>query len=197
MRGFRRNCRLALREGKLVVTDRRQRVFRFALDGSPRAPEAYEVNTLGPEWLVVDGNGQALVVGFSEAWDVIEIRDFFETAGVEVRWRADPLPPLREDGVRLEPSPWPYWVAAMPPIGLAGVVLARLDILPPVPVLLFAALTLAAGAVMWARGFFAPARRGPGVVAGEKLIAKLQAEAEAKKAKEEAKKKRRQQRGKR
>jgi hypothetical protein len=191
---YRRNCSLAIRDGHLVVTDRHRNVFNFLLDGTPRAPAAYESMPQGSKWLVVDGEDRALVVGPKDSWDSIEMDELFESVGIETRWRPDPLPPLREDGVRLKSSPWPYRVAALPPIGLVGVVLARLDIVPAIPVLIFAGLTTVAMLGLWASGFFAPARRGPGIIAGEKLMAELQAKAEAKKRKKQQQQHRRRKR---
>ena len=173
---FRRNCQIVAEEGAVAVTDRNGRTTRFSLDGTASAP-AQMITYLGRDpFVIIDGQGRALISSPSILWDSNERADLCERAHISFiadSGSGDP-PALREDGVILEESVWLRRYAKSAPYVLgAGVVLAPIGRAFSLPVWLmlpFLPWILLYPAVR-AMGYFAPRRIGADDIAFQKAAA--------------------------
>jgi hypothetical protein len=182
---FRANCRLAVEEGAIVVTDRNGKTTRFPIDGSESAPKEMMTYLQEEDFIILDGKGRGLVASPYVLWDADESAVFCELARIEGCVTNTYTPaPLRPDGVRLEEATWlRRYVVTAPYVFAAGVVLAALGRALDLPVWLMLPFLpwILLYPVVRATGYFAPRRIGPADIAFQKMVAD-NAEREARKA---------------
>lgn len=177
-RAFRR-CSLGVEDGALVVTDRSGTTRSFPLNKGAESPaESLSVypepmNAFRTQIVVLDGNGEALVIGNLGDWDWVEFQEVLQRGGLTRRgeFRSEPVQRVRADGLTLEDGTWFKWVPAVGTLTLVFALLTGAGVLPAalgwVIVLALAAYVVAA----FASGAFGKGRRGKGADQEEAFMA--------------------------
>jgi hypothetical protein len=113
-RSFRHKTSLAVRNNTLVVTDRKGTQRTFPLNAGPTSPTKTVLILPEPDgafrdqWAILDGNAEALVIGYVGDWDTVETEEINLAAGLGagIENRAAPRTELRHDGLFLQDGVW-------------------------------------------------------------------------------------------
>jgi hypothetical protein len=127
-RRFRNRASLRVENRTLIATNRKGVERRFPLDAGPSSPARSVLvspesdGAFPPQWAILDGNGEAVIVGYVGDWDAWEFEDFEEAAGLKrgIEHRSAP-PTVRQDGLILEDGTWWAWA---PKAGMVAFVVA-------------------------------------------------------------------------
>lgn len=137
-RRFRRNARIAFRDGSLTVTDRRGRSSSVPVDGAPGSAKYLLVILPSDpkgrlELAIEDGLGQSFAITDASRWDNFDVDDLGVAAGLErqkVGVYQDTPGPLRPDGRLLRDSTWWRYGPATGTVGFAAAVTSNGGLLP-------------------------------------------------------------------
>jgi hypothetical protein len=128
-RAFRNRTSVGVENRTLTATNRKGVERRFPLDGGPSSPARHVTVVAEPDgafrtqWAILDGNEEALLVGFLGDWDSLEMDDVERAAGLKpgIENRPAPRTEVRRDGLILEDGTWWQWA---PKAGMVAFVLA-------------------------------------------------------------------------
>jgi hypothetical protein len=126
---FRNRTSVAVEDGALIATNRKGVERRFPLDAGASSPARHITVMAEPhgafrtQWTILDGNEEALLVGFLGDWDPLEMDDIERAAGLKpgIERRPTPRTEVRHDGLILVDGTW--WKAA-PKAGMIAFVVA-------------------------------------------------------------------------
>jgi hypothetical protein len=177
-RRFRR-CSLGVEDGALVVTDRHRTTRKFPLNEGKRSPtESLSVlpepmGAFRAQFAVLDGNGNALVVGNGGEWDWVEYQEVLIAAGLTRRgeFRSEPVRHVREDGLILEDGTWFRFVPAAGTLTLIFSLLTGSGVLPAALGWVIVLALAGYVATAFASGAFGKGRRGKGADQEEAFMA--------------------------
>ena len=128
-RAFRNRTSVRVENRTLIATNRKGVERKFPLDAGPPSPARHVTVMAEPDgafrtqWAIVDGNEEALVVGYLGDWDSLEMEDIERAAGLKpgIENRATPRTEVRHDGLVLEDGTWWQWA---PKAGMVAFVVA-------------------------------------------------------------------------
>lgn len=128
-RGFRNRTSVQVENHTLIATDRKGVERRFPLDAGPSSPARHMTvmaesrGAFRTQWAILDGNEQALLVGYLGDWDSLEMDDIERAAGLKpgLERRASPRTEVRDDGLVLEDGTWWQWA---PKAGMVAFIVA-------------------------------------------------------------------------
>jgi len=127
--GFRKHVSLRLRNGAIVVTDRRGRSREFSLDDSDRAPEGIFVFGIMQEGML-DRGGRLLAVWENGIWRSDEFMRLISATGLHWGMYEQAAPPLRSDGIRVFDWPTISMMRTCSSVGVVGFAALQLHFLP-------------------------------------------------------------------
>lgn len=136
-RRFRRNARITVHDGKMVITDRRRRSRSFPLDDSPERP-AYLLafmpseDNRGTAVAVADGKERLLANVDVASFGYDQLAALEQAAGLTRKFRMHPaeLGPWHPEGLQLLDTNFWAWGPVAGPIGFAVGATANAGFLP-------------------------------------------------------------------
>lgn len=128
-RAFRNRASVAVEDGALIATNRKGVERRFPLDDGSSSPARHVTvmaesdGAFRTQWVILDGNEEALVLGYLGDWDPAEMDDIEAAAGLKpgIENRPAPRTEVRHDGLILEDGTWWQWA---PKAGMVAFVVA-------------------------------------------------------------------------
>lgn len=128
-RAFRNRTSMTLQDGTLIVRDRKGTERRFPLNAGPSSPSRDVLimpnidGAFRDQWAILDGNGEAIAIGYLGDWDSDERAEIEDAAGLtpSIENRDTPRTEVRKDGLILEDGTW--WMLA-PRAGSVALVIA-------------------------------------------------------------------------
>lgn len=178
-RSFRNKTSLAVSDNALVVSDRKGTQRTFPLHAGPASPAKTVMVVPEPygafrdQWAILDGNGEALVIGYVGDWDTVEAEEIDLAAGLAagIEHRAVPRTELRHDGLFLQDGVWWRYAPRAGSVAFVVALITQAGFLPaalgwPVAVALMAFLVLG-----MTSGAYGKHRRGKGAAVKDAILA--------------------------
>jgi hypothetical protein len=177
-RAFRNRTSLAVQDGMLIVRDRKGTERRFPLNAGPSSPSRRVIilpnidGAFRDQWAILDGNDEAIALGYVGDWDAVERAEIDRPAGLTpgIENRDAPRAEVREDGLILEDGTW--WKRA-PHAGSVALVIAFATVAGALPAALGWPVVIALMAFLvigMTSGAYGKARRGKGAAVEDAII---------------------------
>ena len=177
-RTFRNRTSMAVQDGTLIVRDRKNAERRFPLNAGPSSPSRRVIimpnidGAYRDQWAILDGNGEAIALGYVGDWDADERAQIDGPAGLTlaVENRDTPRTEVRADGLILVDGTW--WQLA-PKAGSVALVIAFVTVAGVLPAALGWPVVVALMAFLvigMTSGAYGKARRGKGAAVEDAII---------------------------
>jgi hypothetical protein len=137
-RSFRNRTSMEVQDGTLILRNRKGTERRFPLNAGPSSPSKNVMimpnadGAFRDQWAILDGNGEAIALGYVGDWDSDETTEIDRAANLTlgIENRDTPRTEVREDGLILEDGTW--WMQA-PRAGSVAFVIAFLTVAGVLP----------------------------------------------------------------
>jgi hypothetical protein len=178
-RSFRNRTSVAVENGSLIATDRKGTERKFPLNAGTSSPARHVTIMAEPygafrtQWAILDGDGEALVLGYLGDWDPLELDEVEKAAGLApgIENLRAPRAAVRHDGLMLEDGTWWKWA---PKAGMVAFLVAGLTTAGVLPAALgwpIAAALMVFLAVGMTSGAYGKQRRGKSGAAHDAILA--------------------------
>jgi len=177
-RSFRNKTSLAVRNNALVVTDRKGTQRTFPLNSGPTSPAKTVMVVPEPygafrdQWAILDGNGEALVIGYVGDWDTVEAEEIDLAAGLGagIEHRAAPRTELRQDGLFLQDGVWWRYAPRAGSVAFLVALITQSGFLPGVLGWPLVAALMAFLVIGMTSGAYGKHRRGKGAAVKDAIL---------------------------